>query len=161
MTPELILALMIMVVGVAASMVPMMPGSLIVWLGAFFYAWSTKFQIVGWLTLVILGLMAIAASTSDLWVGTMRQRQAGASLASTLGGLIGGIIGLFVFALPGMLLGTIIGTLVPDWKRWRDWRHISHISWRTVKNWMVGIAVQVGIGIAMIIVFVVRVSMAS
>ena len=158
MSVEFVLTLLIMALGLVGSVFPLLPGPPIIWLGALFYAWTTNFQQIGWITLVVLALLALAAATSDVWVGAAGQRRAGASLWSTLGSTVGGVIGLFTLAIPGMLIGSILGALIPDWRRWRDWRHISNVSFRTVKNWLVSVAVQVGLGVVMIIIFLVRVA---
>jgi uncharacterized protein len=161
MNIQFLVALLIMVIGLVGSVFPLLPGPAIIWLGALFYAWSTSFQPIGWVTLVLLALIALVAATSDVWVGAAGQRRAGASIWSTLGSTIGGIIGLFLLAIPGMLIGSIIGALLPDWQRWRDWRHISNVSFRTVKNWLVSVLVQVLLGIEMIAIFVQRVVLAQ
>ena len=160
MSIEFVVALLIMVLGLVGCVFPLLPGPAIIWLGALFYAWSTGFQSMGWITLVALAAIALAASTSDVWVGAAGQRRAGASIWSTLGSTIGGIIGLFIFAIPGMLIGSILGALLPDWQRWRDWRHISNVSFRTVKNWLVSVLVQVLLGLAMVAIFVLSVALA-
>jgi uncharacterized protein YqgC (DUF456 family) len=154
---EFVFALLIMLIGLAGSLLPLLPGPPIIWLGALFYAWQTDFQQVGWITLSLLGLLALAAVTSDFWVGALGQRKAGASVWASLGSAVGGMIGLFVFALPGMLIGSIIGALLPDWKRWREGRHVWNVSLRTLKSWLVSALVQAGLGIVMITIFIVRV----
>jgi uncharacterized protein len=158
MTVALIIALLIMLIGLAGSIVPLLPGPPIIWLGAFFYAWQTDFTSIGWLTLLGLAAIAIAAATSDLWIGAMSNRKAGASGWATLFSTIGGIVGLFTLGLPGMILGSILGVLLPDWRRWREGQHVWNVSWRTVKSWIVGALVQAGLGIVMIVIFLIRIS---
>src|SRR5262245_49290498 len=151
---DLALALAIMAFGLVGSFLPLLPGPPIIWLGALFYAWRTDFAAVGWGTLAALGVLGIAATTSDVWVGALGQRRAGASAWGSIGSAIGGIIGLFVFNLPGMLIGSIIGALLPDWKRWREGRHVLDVSLRTLKSWLVSALVQAGLGVVMIVLFI-------
>lgn len=157
MSVDFVFALLVMILGLLGSLLPLLPGPPIIWLGAFFYAWRTNYQQIGWITLGSLALLAIAAVTSDIWVGALGQRKAGASGWASLGSAVGGIIGLFIFAIPGMLIGSIIGALLPDWQRWRDGQHIRSVSVRTLKNWLVSALVQASLGLIMIVVFIVRV----
>ncbi len=155
-TLTLIIALLIMLLGLFGSILPLIPGPPIVWLGALFYGWSTDFQTIGWGTLLLLGVIGVAAATSDIWMGALGNRSSGESLLTTVLSLIGGIIGLFLFALPGMLIGSIIGVLLPNWRRWREQGYIFNVSWRVVKSWVVGTLVQTGLSLAMIAIFVLR-----
>ncbi len=154
---DFVFAVLIMLIGLVGSVLPLLPGPPIIWLGALFYAWRTEFQQVGWMTLGLLGLIAVAAVTSDIWVGALGQRKAGASGWASLGSAVGGMIGLFTFALPGMLIGSIIGALLPDWKRWREGRHVWNVSLRTLKSWLISALVQAGLGLVMITIFILRV----
>ena len=83
MNIQFLVALLIMAIGLVGSVFPLLPGPAIIWLGALFYAWSTSFQPLGWITLALLALIALAASTSDIWVGAAGQRRAGAGYERT------------------------------------------------------------------------------
>ncbi|WP_110515113.1 DUF456 domain-containing protein [Herpetosiphon llansteffanensis] len=155
---ELALALLIMFLGlVSVVILPILPGAALIWLGALLYASMTEFVVVGWGTLAILGVIALIAMTSDIWVGALGQRRGGASIWATIFSMIGGIIGLFILNIPGMLIGSIIGALLPEWQRWRDGKFVLDVSWRTIKNWLVSIAIQVSLGLVMVTIFLVRV----
>ena len=160
MSGELILALIIMLLGLAGSVLPLVPGPPVIWLGAWFYAHQTGYQTVGWATLAVLFLLMLAAVTSDFWVGAVRNRREGASLAATLLSAAGGVGGLLLAGLPGMLIGSLLGMLLPDWRRWREPKHLLNLSWRTVKNWLLGAAVQLALGVTMVGLFLARLALA-
>ncbi len=50
--------LLLLLVGLAGSVIPVLPGPLFIWLGALLWAWGDGFG-VGWPTLVVLGLLAL------------------------------------------------------------------------------------------------------
>ncbi|HEY1014788.1 MAG TPA: DUF456 domain-containing protein [Herpetosiphonaceae bacterium] len=156
MSGALLIALIIMALGLAGSVLPLVPGPPVIWLGALFYAHQTGYQTVGWGTLLALFALMLAAVTSDFWVGAVRNRREGASLLATLLSTVGGIAGLLLASIPGMLIGSLLGMLLPDWRRWREPGHVVKISWRTIKNWLIGAAVQIALGVAMIGLFLVR-----
>lgn len=156
MNATLAIALLIMLLGLAGSVLPLVPGPPVIWLGALFYAHQTAYQAVGWGTLLVLFALMLAAVTSDFWVGAVRNRREGASLLATLLSTVGGIAGLLIASIPGMLIGSLLGMLLPDWRRWREPGHVLKISGQTIKNWLIGAAVQIALGIAMIAGFLAR-----
>jgi uncharacterized protein YqgC (DUF456 family) len=153
MSAELALALLIMVVGVVGSAIPFIPGPPLIWLGAFFYAFTTDFVEVGPITLGLLFVIMLISVSSDIWVNAMRQRKSGASVAATILSPLLGLVGLFTLGLPGMLIGSIVGAVLPDYARYRDMRRMFNLSVQTIVSWLISAAVQVGLGIVMIAIF--------
>jgi uncharacterized protein YqgC (DUF456 family) len=104
--------------GLAGSVIPVLPGPILIWLGAFVWAWGNDFQRVGWGTLVVLGLLALLAWASDLFLSTVMSRRAGASWKAIGGAILGGLGGsLLLSAVPvlGTVLGAILGALLGMW----------------------------------------------
>ena len=95
----------IMFVGLLGTVLPVLPGTILILLGALFYAVVDGFQSVGWPTLAVLGLLTAVATTADIWVGGLGARAGGASGWSIVSGLLGGLIGLLFFSLPGAVIG--------------------------------------------------------
>lgn len=105
------LAYILIVIGLAGAVIPVLPGPMLIWAGAFLWAWADGFTRIGWPTLIILGVLALAAWGSDLFLSTVMSRRAGASWKAILGAIIGGIAGaIFLSALP--LLGTVLGAML-------------------------------------------------
>ncbi len=59
--------LLLLLVGLAGSVIPVLPGPLFIWLGALLWAWGDGFERVGWPTLVVLGLLALLSWATDLF----------------------------------------------------------------------------------------------
>jgi uncharacterized protein YqgC (DUF456 family) len=105
------LAYILIAIGLAGSVIPVLPGPMLIWLGAFVWAWADGFTRIGWPTLIILGLLALAAWGSDIFLTTVMSRRAGASWKAILGAIVGGIAGATLLsALP--LLGTVLGAML-------------------------------------------------
>lgn len=112
------LAYILIVIGLAGSVIPVLPGPMLIWLGAFVWAWADGFQRVGWLSLTILGLLALLAWGSDIFLSTVISRRAGASWKSIIGAIVGGLVGAALLsALPvlGTILGAILGAMAGMW----------------------------------------------
>ncbi|OOP56741.1 MAG: hypothetical protein AYP45_06905 [Candidatus Brocadia carolinensis] len=54
-----VISLMIMIVGMAGIVVPIIPSTPLIWVGAFIYALCTHFEKVTWVMLLLFALMAI------------------------------------------------------------------------------------------------------
>lgn len=112
------LAYILIAIGVAGSVIPVLPGPVLIWLGAFVWAWADNFTRIGWGTLIVLGVLALIAWGSDLFLTTVMSRRAGASWKAILGAIVGGLVGASLLsALPllGTILGAILGAVVGMW----------------------------------------------
>ena len=95
--------------GLAGSILPVLPGPFLIWLGALLWAWGNGFERVGWPTLLVLGVLALVAWVSDLFLNTVVSRRAGASWKSIGGAIVGGIIGSILLSGWAPVLGTLVG----------------------------------------------------
>ena len=59
--------------------IPVLPGPVLIWLGAFVWAWADNFTRIGWGTLIVLGVLALIAWGSDLFLTTVMSRRAASS----------------------------------------------------------------------------------
>lgn len=113
-----VLAYVLIVIGLAGSVIPVLPGPMLIWLGAFVWAWADGFTRIGWGTLIVLGLLALIAWGSDIFLTTVMSRRAGASWKAIFGAIVGGLLGATVLsALPllGTVLGAILGAIAGMW----------------------------------------------
>jgi uncharacterized protein YqgC (DUF456 family) len=111
-------AYVLIAIGVAGSVIPVLPGPMVIWLGAFVWAWANDFTGVGWGTLIVLGVLALVAWGSDLFLTTVMSRKAGASWKAIVGAIVGGLVGASLLsALPllGTILGAILGAVAGMW----------------------------------------------
>jgi uncharacterized protein len=152
-TLALFAASVIIIVGLVGTVVPGLPGTILIFLGALLYAVLEGFQAVGWPTLLVLGLLTAAATTADLWATSVGARLGGASGWSIVGGLVGGLVGLLFFTLPGAILGALAGVLAVEILRARDWRQALKASGGWAAGWLIATILQVGIGLAMAGIF--------
>lgn len=113
-----VVAYIVMIIGIAGSVIPVLPGPILIWLGALIWAWADSFVRIGWGTLTILGILAVVAWASDIFLSTVMSRRAGASWKAIIGGIVGGLVGAgLLSALPilGTILGAIIGAILGMW----------------------------------------------
>ena len=87
-TIVLVLAFLLMLVGLIGTVVPVIPGTILIFLTALGYALLEGFQVIGWPTLLVLGVLAALATTADLWATSVGAKIGGASGWSVVAGLV-------------------------------------------------------------------------
>jgi uncharacterized protein YqgC (DUF456 family) len=181
--PILWITLAVMLVGLAGSVLPGLPGVPLIFLSALVYAILTDFEAVGGLVIALLGLFAAIALVLDFFATSYGARRFGASGWGTAGGAIGGIVGalagaLFfgIGALFGLILGTIGGVFLGEYLRRRqqetagqgeqprvrparsgrgDWQRASRAAGGVLIGYVASAIVQGFLGLLSVIVFVV------
>jgi hypothetical protein len=108
-----ILAGILILVGLAGAVVPVLPGVPLVFGGMLLAAWADHFQHIGTFTLILLGILAALALLVDFLAGMLGAKRVGASPRALWGASIGMLVGFF-FGLPGLLLGPFLGAVAGE-----------------------------------------------
>lgn len=108
-----VLAAVLVLAGLVGTLLPVLPGAPLVFVGLLLAAWADGFQHVGLWPLLALGGLALLSLVVDLWATAHGARRVGASRLAMLGATLGSVIGLF-FGLPGLLLGPFLGALIGE-----------------------------------------------
>jgi len=103
-----VLAVLLIVAGVVGTVLPGVPGVLLVFGGMLLVAWIDGFARIGWVTLTILAGLALLSLLADLVGGVLGAKRAGASRLALLGAAIGSVVGLF-YGLAGILIAPFFG----------------------------------------------------
>jgi uncharacterized protein YqgC (DUF456 family) len=115
----LVLAAIVVIVGLVGTVVPVLPGVLLVFGGLFLAAWAEGFTRVGAAGLTIIGFLAALAFAADLVASWLGAKRVGASPAALRGRDLGALVGLF-FGLPGLVLGPFLGAVAGELFARRD-----------------------------------------
>lgn len=153
----LTLTLFIMLLGLIGIVLPIVPGTVLIFLAALVYALLEGFQAVGWPTLVVLGLLTIVATTADIWASSIGAKMGGASGWSVVVGFVGGLVGFVLFTLPGAIIGAFLGVLLTEIARVGDLRKALKAGGGWAVGWVLSTVFQVAIGLAMVAIFVSRI----
>jgi uncharacterized protein YqgC (DUF456 family) len=148
-----VLAALLIVAGLAGTVVPALPGVPLVFAGMLLAAWVDGFAHVGTVTLVILGVLALVATLLDFIAGVLGAKRVGASRRALLGAAIGTVVGLF-FGIPGLLLGPFIGALVGELGAGGSISRATTVGVGAWFGFIVGTVVKLGVSFAMLGIFV-------
>jgi len=148
-----VLAVLIIIAGLAGTVVPALPGVPMVFLGLLFGAWIGNFEIIGWTTIGILAVLALIAWAVDFLAGAAGTRFLGASSRAFWGATIGAIAGIF-FGLVGMVLGPFIGAVLGELSGGSNMVQSGRAGFGAWIGMVLATAVKLAIAFAMIGIFI-------
>ncbi|MBV8200248.1 MAG: DUF456 family protein [Acidobacteria bacterium] len=119
--PLLLIAGLLVAAGIVGTVVPLVPGTPLVFLGLLLAAWVDDFQRVGAVTLTVLALLTLGSFAIEIWASRHGARRVGASGLAVFGAIVGSVVGLF-FSLPGVVLGPFVGAFAGEYLARRNLR---------------------------------------
>ena len=151
-----ILAVVLMIVAIVASLLPVVPGPALVWAIGLVYAALTGFTHVTWLSVGLMTVLMILGSTTGWWTQILGMHAEGGSWLSILGSLVGGLIGTFAIPIPflGTIIGLVLGALLFEFARVGEFRQAVRSGGSALRGYLLSVLVEGGIGILILIVFV-------
>jgi uncharacterized protein YqgC (DUF456 family) len=108
-----VLAAVLILVGLAGSVLPALPGVPLVFAGLFVAAWAGDFARVSWPTLVLLGLLTLVSFVIDFTATALGAKRVGATRLAIVGALLGTLAGVFL-GLPGLIVGPFLGAVIGE-----------------------------------------------
>lgn len=140
------------VVGLLGTVLPILPGAMLIYAGLFIAAWADGFTRVGPVPLAVCGIIAILSYAVDFVAGALGGRRAGASTRAMAGAALGTLAGLFL-GLPGILLGPFIGAVAGELTVHDDLRQAGRVGLATWMGLALGAVAKVAFAFVMIAVF--------
>jgi uncharacterized protein len=148
----MLLGLVLVVAGIAGTVLPALPGAPLVLGGLVLVAWAEGFEKVGWFPLTLIGLLAVLTFPLDILAASLGAKRVGASWLALVGAAIGTIVGFF-FSLPGLLLGPFIGAVAGEYLSRRDLRQAGRVGVGTWIGFVIGVAGKMALIFIMIGIF--------
>ena len=108
-----IVAVVLVVAGLAGTILPVLPGAPLVLAGLVAAAWAENFVYVGVPTLVLLAVLTALTYVIDLVTSALGAKRVGASKYAIWGAVLGGLVGAF-FGIVGILLGPFVGAVAGE-----------------------------------------------
>jgi uncharacterized protein len=143
----------LMLVGLVGSVVPLIPGTPLVFAGAVIYAIATDFTPVGAGRLAILAVLGVAGWAIEHVAGALGARRAGGGRAAVVGAVLGALVGL-AFAPLGLLVGPIAGAIGGELLSGRDPVGSVRTGIGTAVGVVLGVAAHFAFAVTMVALFV-------
>lgn len=148
-----LLAAVLIVVGFAGLILPAVPGIPLVFAGLVLLAWSENFAYVGWITLTLLGMLALLSYAVDFLATAVGAKRFGASPRAVAGAVLGALAGLF-FGLPGIVLGPFVGAIIGEFSGRTSARAAMRAGVGATLGLLFGALLKLALAFSMVGVFV-------
>jgi uncharacterized protein len=148
-----IVSVALILVGLAGTVLPVLPGTILVWGGIVLGAWIDDFTRVGMTTVVVVSVLAVLAWGLDYVAGLLGAQKAGASKLALLGAAVGTVLGLFM-GLVGVFFMPLVGAAVGEYLAQKDQKRALKVGVATWIGIMLGLIAKVVLAFIMVGIFI-------
>lgn len=147
-------AAVLILAGLAGTILPALPGLPLMFAGMLLAAWADHFQRIGAWTIGALAFLTVLSIVVDIAATAMGAKRVGASKLAMFGAALGTLVGGIVFSIPGLILGPFAGAVAGELIHGRELRHASRIGLGTWVGLALGTALKLALAFAMLGLFV-------
>jgi uncharacterized protein YqgC (DUF456 family) len=140
-------------VGVLGTIVPALPGTVLIFAGVVLGAWIDDFALVGGTLVAVAGVLTLIAWIVDYLSAVLGAKRVGASRQAVIGALVGTVAGIFT-GLVGVLFLPLVGAAIGEFIAERNLPRAGNVGVATWIGLMVGTVVKLAIGFMIIGLFV-------
>jgi uncharacterized protein len=151
-TPAWIASIVLLLLGIAGTVMPALPGPTLVFAGIVVGAWADGFARIGPGLLVLCGVLMVLTFVADWGAALLGAKRAGASKLALAGAALGTLAGI-LSGLVGLLFMPLIGAAIGQYL---EERHAGRAATVGVATWLgllVGAAAKVALVLTMLGVF--------
>jgi uncharacterized protein YqgC (DUF456 family) len=148
------LAFILIPVGLIGTLLPVMPGALLVFLGMVAGAWADSFSRVGLATLAVLAALTTLVYVIDFLAGAYGARRLGATRWGVAGAVLGALVGMF-FGFAGVVIGPFIGAVGGELLARRGLAEASRAGAGAWIGLVLSVAIRLALVFAMLGIFVI------
>jgi uncharacterized protein YqgC (DUF456 family) len=148
-----VLAVALIVVGVIGTVLPALPGAILVFAGVALAAWIDDFARISAWTVGVLGVLTVVAWAIDYVAAAAGAKKAGASRQAIVGAAIGTIVGIFT-GLVGLIFMPLVGAAIGEFVAQRDALRAGRVGVATWLGMLAGTVAKVAIVFLMVGIFV-------
>ena len=148
-----IIAMLMIVVGIAGTVLPALPGVVLVFAGIVLAAWIDGFTVISGWTVGVLAVLAVVGFAVDYVAQMMSAQRAGATPLGIAGAAVGTIAGIFT-GLFGLLFMPLAGAAIGEYIAHRDALRAGRVGVATWVGLLVGTVLKLAIVFTMTGIFV-------
>lgn len=150
-------ALLVMLIGLAGIVVPVLPGLSLVWLAAVGSMVLAGWSGGAWVTAAVVTTIFAGAQVAEYALPARAGRAAGAPRSSLLAGAAMGIVGFFLVPVVGFVVGGVGGVYLAERSRLGAHDAAWRTTWSVLKSVGVAALVQFVAGLLIIAVWAVHI----
>ena len=139
----------LILIGLAGTILPALPGVVFVFAGIALGAWIDDFAHVPVWLVVVCAVLTVIAWAVDYFAAAAGAKRAGASRLAIVGAMIGTVAGVFT-GFVGLLFLPLVGAALGEYVAQRDALIAGKVGVATWLGLLIGTAVKVAIAFAMV-----------
>ena len=143
----------LMLLGLAGTVLPLIPGIPLLWVGMVLAAWAEDFTRIGWGTLLLLAALTVLSLVIEAVAAALGARRVGASRAAVMGAALGALFG-FMAGLIGIIVGPFIGAVIGELVARPDGRRAVTVGVGAWIGLLVGTVAKIAVAFVMLGVFI-------
>ncbi|PKM77719.1 MAG: DUF456 domain-containing protein [Firmicutes bacterium HGW-Firmicutes-15] len=150
-----IITLAVILLGIAGTFVPVLPGVPLVFIAIAAYGWHDGFQTVTPRYLAIIAGVTVLSLFVDYLSTYLGAKYFGSSKKGLYGAVIGSFVGLFIFPPAGLLIGPWVGAIIGEFIDGNDWNKALRSGMGAVIGLFSGIAFKLMLATLMLVSFLI------
>jgi len=154
----LTVSIILVILGVAGTIIPVLPGTPLIFGGALVYGFATGFQEVTKEFLLLMFVLTLISLVLDYLAAAWGTRRYGGSSQAVLGAILGGVVGLLTLGPIGLLVGPMLAVVMVELLQRRPLDVAVRAAFGTLIGVVGGIGMQLLIGLTMALLFVFRIT---
>ncbi len=144
-----LLAALLMLAGLAGTVLPALPGIPLIFGGVLLAAWIEDFQRIGGWVIGVLAVLSVVGIAVDYVAAALSARRVGASRHGIIGAALGTVAGIFT-GLWGLLFMPLAGAAIGEYLAHRDALRAGKVGIATWFGLLIGTAVKIAVAFTMI-----------
>jgi len=145
-----VLVLVVMLVGVVGTVIPVLPGLILVWAAGVGWAWLDGWGLARVAVAVALTVLLVIGTVAKYALPARSATGAGAPRRTLLLGALGAVVGFFVIPVVGLLVGGVGAVYLAELSRLGR----ADLAWRSTKATLIGVGIGVLVEVATSLVMV-------
>jgi uncharacterized protein YqgC (DUF456 family) len=149
---ELLLGVL-MLVGIAGVVVPVLPGLLLVWASGVAWAWFDGGGVVRWSAVGMMTLLLGAATVAKYALPARSATGAGAPRSTLLLGALGALVGFFAIPVLGLVIGGVGAMFAAELARLGSAGDAWRSTWVVLRAIGIGMLIELAAAVAAVAVW--------
>ncbi len=140
-------------VGIAGTVVPVLPGLPVVWLAVLAWTLLDGGGPARWAVLALVTAVTATGVAAKYVLSSRRMRERGAPRSTLLLAGLGGVVGFFVVPVVGIFVGLAAGAYAAEYSRLRDPRAAWSSAWSVLVALGIGTLIEIAAGLGVFVIW--------
>ncbi len=156
-TIALILAIILFIAGLLGTLLPILPGAVLVYAGLLLYGFMTQFETLNLYFFIMQAIVLIIIFAADYASSAIGTKLFGGSKQAAIGAIIGTILALIFLGPAGILIGPLVGAIAVELLRGVEFKQALRAGLGTLVGVLGGTLFKLCAEILMIVYFLIKI----